>query len=67
VSPGFVLTDLTKSILSQSEIDELTSIVPCRRLAVPEDISKVVLFLSSDLNTYIAGQNIIVDGAYVNI
>ena len=67
VSPGFVLTELTKSILSQAEIDELTSIIPSRRMAVPEDISKVVLFLSSDLNTYIAGQNIIVDGAYVNV
>ncbi len=67
ISPGFVLTDLTKSILSSSEIDELAAAVPVGRLAVPEEISKVILFLASDLNTYISGQNIIVDGGYVNI
>lgn len=67
VSPGFVLTDLTKEILTSSEIKELELKIPLRRFATPEDISKVVLFLSSDLNTYISGQNIIVDGGYVNI
>lgn len=67
VSPGFVLTDLTKKILTQVEIQDLASSIPQGRLATPEDISKVILFLSSDLNTYITGQNIIVDGGYVNI
>jgi 3-oxoacyl-[acyl-carrier protein] reductase len=67
VSPGFVLTDLTKKMLDQSEIKDLESRIPLKRLASPEDISKVVLFLSSDLNTYISGQNIIVDGGYINI
>ncbi len=67
VSPGFVLTELTKQILTEAEIRDLTASVPLGRMAVPEDISKVVLFLSSELNTYITGQNIIVDGGYVNI
>jgi len=65
VSPGFVLTDLTKKILTQVEMQDLASRIPLGRLATPEDISNVVLFLSSDLNTYITGQNIIVDGGYV--
>jgi len=67
VSPGYVLTDLTKGILSESEMKDLESRIPLRRLGTPEDISKVILFLSSDLNTYISGQNIIVDGGFVNI
>lgn len=67
VSPGFVLTDLTKKILTSAEIKDLESKIPLGRLAAPEDISKIVLFLASDLNTYISGQNIIVDGGYVNI
>jgi len=67
VSPGFVLTDLTKKMLTESEIKDLESRIPLGRLATPEDISKVILFLSSELNTYISGQNIIVDGGYVNI
>jgi 3-oxoacyl-[acyl-carrier protein] reductase len=67
VSPGFVLTDLTKKILNENEMKELENKIPMGRLAVPEDISRVVLFLSSDLNTYITGQNLIVDGGYVSI
>ena len=67
VSPGFVRTDLTESILSEAEIRELTARIPVGRMAVPEDISKAVIFLSSDSNTYITGQNIIVDGGYVNV
>jgi 3-oxoacyl-[acyl-carrier protein] reductase len=67
VSPGFVLTDLTKKMLGGPEIRELKSKIPIKRLAMPADISKVVLFLSSDLNTYLVGQNIIVDGGYANI
>jgi len=67
VSPGFVLTDLTESILTEDEIKDLKARIPLGRMAVPEEISKVIVFLSSDLNTYITGQNIIVDGGYVNI
>ncbi len=67
VSPGFVLTDLTREILNASEIEKLASEIPLGRLATPGDISRVVLFLASDLNTYISAQNIIVDGGYVNV
>lgn len=67
VSPGFVLTDLTRGILSEKEIRELSGQVPLKRFATPEEISRVVLFLASSLNTYINGQNIIVDGGFVNV
>lgn len=67
VSPGFVLTDLTKSMLSKKEMDELAKQTPAGRLATPDEISRVVLFLASDLNTYITGKNIIVDGGYVDV
>ncbi len=67
VSPGFVLTELTKSILSEEEMTELITQVPMGRLAEPSEISKVVLFLASGFNTYLTGQNIIVDGGYVNV
>jgi NAD(P)-dependent dehydrogenase (short-subunit alcohol dehydrogenase family) len=67
VSPGFVLTELTKIILSEQEMAELVAQVPARRFATPDEISKAVLFLASSFNTYITGQNIIVDGGYVNV
>ena len=67
VSPGFVMTDLTRSILSQKEMDELAEQVPVKRLADSAEISRVVLFMASSHNTYITGQNIIVDGGYINV
>lgn len=65
VSPGFVLTDFTKNILTNKEIKQLESQVPLGRFATPDEISKSVLFLASDLNTYITGQNLVVDGGFV--
>lgn len=64
VSPGFTLTELTKKTLPTEEIKELSDIVPIKRFAAPEEIARAVLFLVSDLNTYIAGQNIIIDGGF---
>jgi len=67
VSPGFTLTELTKSILSVKDMEELSEQVPIGRFATVDEISKVVLFLSSDLNTYINGQDIKVDGGFTNV
>ena len=66
VSPGFVDTELTRRNLSSKEIENLEKQIPLGRLATKEEISKVILFLASDHNTYITGQNLIVDGGFVN-
>lgn len=67
VSPGFVNTELTTASLSIEEREKLSCQVPLGRFAEPEEIAKTVLFLSSDLNSYITGQNMVVDGGYVCI
>jgi len=67
VSPGFVLTELTQRILSKEEMDKLAGQVPLGRFALPDEISKGVLFLVSRHNTYITGQNLIIDGGFVNV
>ncbi len=67
VSPGFVLTELTRSILSEKEMKDLASQVPLGRFAEPEEISRVVLFLASSANTYLTGQNIVVDGGFTDV
>jgi len=65
VSPGFVWTDLSKSTLSEDEKKAIEANIPLGRFAQPEDIANTILFLCSDLNNYITGQNIIVDGGYI--
>jgi 3-oxoacyl-[acyl-carrier protein] reductase len=67
VSPGFVDTELTRNNLSQKEIDKLTHDIPLGRLATTKEISNVILFLASESNTYLTGQNIIVDGGFVDV
>ncbi|MBL18736.1 MAG: SDR family oxidoreductase [Flavobacteriaceae bacterium] len=67
VSPGFVDTELTKKSLSPTEIKTLESQVPLGRLATPNEIANVVAFLCSDSNSFITGQNIIVDGGFSNV
>jgi len=64
VSPGFVLTDMTSQSLSDSEIAQIAQVIPQHRMAYPDEIARVVCFLSSPLNTYLTGQNIIVDGGF---
>ena len=66
VSPGFVSTDLTREILGPSQMRHLAEQVPLGRFADPSEISPMVLFLASELNTYVTGQNIIVDGGFVS-
>ncbi len=64
VSPGFTMTELTEQSLSADEINDLSGQIPLGRFANPAEIAKTVLFLASELNTYITGQNIIIDGGF---
>jgi len=67
VGPGFTLTELTASTNSPEELKRITDLIPIKRMAQPVEIANVILFLSSDLNSYLTGQNIIVDGGYTNV
>jgi 3-oxoacyl-[acyl-carrier protein] reductase len=67
VSPGFTMTELTKSTLSEEEVLTLSAQVPAKRFADPIEISNVILFLCSKENSYMTGQNIIVDGGFTNV
>lgn len=67
VSPGFVLTDLTRKSLSTDEIETLSKQVPLGRFAEPNEIARLVAFLGSQQNTYIMGQNIIIDGGFTSV
>jgi len=65
LSPGFVNTIMTTKNNSPEKIREFEKHIPLRRLALPEEIAEVAFFLCSPKNSYINGQNIIVDGGYI--
>jgi 3-oxoacyl-[acyl-carrier protein] reductase len=61
INPGRVDTPMIHDVpdeVNQSYIER----IPARRLGLPEDIAKVVVFLASDLSDYITGTAIEVNG-----
>jgi len=64
VSPGFVDTELTRKVLGEEQMKIMAKRIPLKRLASAKDIAPLILFLCSEFNTYITGQNIIIDGGF---
>lgn len=62
VSPGTTQTDMVDKILSPERRQSFLNGVPLRRFANPQEVANVVAFLASRWNTYMTGQNVIVDG-----
>jgi 3-oxoacyl-[acyl-carrier protein] reductase len=58
IAPGLVDTDMTEGIDREAIIKE----IPLRKTGRPEEVAGVILFLSSELSSYITGQVIVVDG-----
>lgn len=67
VSPGFVDTDLTRSILGEAGIEEVRRAIPIRRLAQPREIAELVAWLAGEKNTYVSGQNLVIDGGFTRV
>jgi len=61
VAPGYILTDMTKAV-SDAATEAFLSVTPMKRPGSPEDVAKVVYFLSSADSDYVTGQVINIDG-----
>ncbi|HEV8515690.1 MAG TPA: SDR family oxidoreductase [Cyclobacteriaceae bacterium] len=63
VSPWYIKTPLTESVLSQPDrLEKILARTPMHRVGQPEEVSGIVAFLAMDKASYITGQNIMVDG-----
>jgi NAD(P)-dependent dehydrogenase (short-subunit alcohol dehydrogenase family) len=66
VSPGFVRTPLSEHMYATTNMAQVRSaMVPARRLGMPGDIAGVVAFLLSDAAAYVNGQDLQVDGGFM--
>ncbi|MEN3038848.1 MAG: SDR family oxidoreductase [Candidatus Kryptonium sp.] len=75
VAPGYTLTDRVKFVIEQRAKDsgktfdeiksELAKDIPIGRLAEPEELANLVVFLASEKASYITGVTIPVDGGWI--
>jgi 3-oxoacyl-[acyl-carrier protein] reductase len=61
IAPGYTMTDILKTV-PQDLLDKFASMTMLNRLAQPNEIASVALFLASEEASYITGQVISVDG-----
>ncbi len=56
-SKGMGVEDVKQNLINQ---------IPCNRFGIPEELAKMILFLSSEDASYINGQSIAIDGGWLN-
>ncbi len=65
VAPGWVDTDMSKEALSSPEKEKILSFIPLGRVGTAPEIAGAILFLASDLSTFITGEILNVNGGAV--
>ena len=67
IVPGWIITDRQKKLWLTPEIEAQQLKDQCiKRMLVPEDISKAVLFFASDQSSGCTAQNYVIDGGIVH-
>ncbi len=61
VAPGFINTKMTEA-LNEEQQNALKSQIPMGRIGEPQEVAKVIVFLASDLASYLTGQVIHITG-----
>ncbi|MEM7487242.1 MAG: SDR family oxidoreductase [Bacteroidota bacterium] len=66
VSPGFTFTEMFEKNVPEDLKQKLLAKIPLGKFASVDDIASTVLYLSSDNNTHLTGQDIVVDGGFLS-
>ena len=67
VGPGVIDTDMTRDVLGESGIAKLKGQIPMKRLGQVSEIASLVSWLVSNENTYMTGQNLMIDGGFTRV
>lgn len=61
IAPGFIETEMT-DVLNRDVVNQWREAIPMKRGGTPKDVADLVVFLASDMSSYITGQVIHVNG-----
>src|SRR5262249_20254280 len=65
IAPGFILTDLNRTMWEQPEMKDWgRTNTPLRRIGHPADLVGTALFLASEASAFMTGQVLYVDGGF---
>ncbi len=64
VAPGAIETPGASQGMDETAKKQTVAAIPLARMGQPDDIAGAVLYLASDLASYVTGQTIIVDGGW---
>jgi NAD(P)-dependent dehydrogenase (short-subunit alcohol dehydrogenase family) len=62
IAPGFIYTEAAADAYTQDELVSVSAEIPVGRLGRPEEVASLASWLLSEENTYLTGQNILIDG-----
>ena len=66
ISPGMIETPMIDPVKQDPKIMEaMLARVPMRRVGKPEEVSNLVLFLASDVSSYMTGSTVVIDGGWL--
>jgi NAD(P)-dependent dehydrogenase (short-subunit alcohol dehydrogenase family) len=66
VAPTIIMTDAMRTGMSEKTQERLAKSNPLGRLATPDDIARVILYLGSGWNTYVNGEILTVGGGVMS-
>ncbi len=62
-APGFVETDMTKALLESTKGEAIRAQSPLHRVATPDEVAALILFLASGVSAFMTGAVVDINGA----
>jgi NAD(P)-dependent dehydrogenase (short-subunit alcohol dehydrogenase family) len=64
VAPGYFATEMTEGIRASTRSESLVQRIPLGKFGLPQQVVGAVLFLASDMSSYVTGTTVSVDGGW---